>query len=297
MTSGPERRPDRRARRGRPRGPAARASGSAPQRAAAACARSTSRGRRSSPRAAAPPRARARDLLPHGRRRACRPSCACRSSSRSSTSSQLTWTNALAEVPAGVDLRRSSSCTPLGTRMLLSVELAARPGRDRAPARRHELGRRCRERKLSDIDWALAGTSSSRCSRSCRSIWNDLAELELARRRSSRRSLETAQIVPRERADPDAVDRGAPGRRLVDAHAAASRTARSSRSPTGSPPATTPRRAASAGRGATAVRRRRRPRRRSRCAPRSPPSSCRSRRCSRCSPATSCALDAPAEPA
>ena len=82
--SGPERRRDRRARRRRARGPAARRG------ADAAAAAADARGRLHAPdqvhgRPGAAPQAQPRGVLPHRVHAACRPSCACRSSSRSST--------------------------------------------------------------------------------------------------------------------------------------------------------------------------------------------------------------------
>jgi flagellar motor switch protein FliM len=92
--------------------------------------------------------------------------------------SQLTWSNAHAQVPP-----RSIGCTvdvhPVGTRVLMSaetnlilsaIELLLGGSGDSVP----------RERRLTDIDWALARHFFDRLLSQLSIIWSDVLELEVA---------------------------------------------------------------------------------------------------------------------
>ena len=97
--------------------------------------------------------------------------------------SQLTWANAHAQVPP-----RSVSCLvevpDVGTRMLLSAEmnlvlsaielLLGGAGRPTVP----------RERRLTDIDWALARHFLDRLLAQLSIVWSDLTERRARRRRA-----------------------------------------------------------------------------------------------------------------
>ena len=156
----------------------------------------------------------------------------------------------------------------------------AAAGRDRAAARR-DRSPAASSAALTDIDWALARHFFERLLARLSLIWTDVVGLSL--------KLEPRRPAPGDRADglgvrADAVDddRGAPGRHLRDAGAAApvvgdraggralrrarrrAEDARDASRPCGGPSAAS----------------------RSRSAPRSPRSSCRSRPCSRSSRAT-----------
>jgi flagellar motor switch protein FliM len=107
--------------------------------------------------------------------------------------SQLTWGNAHAQVPA-----RSVSCIvdvhELATRMLLSAELnlvisaidllLGGSGGDTA-----------RERRLTDIDWALARHFVERLTAQLSIVWSDITDLELGVGGLDMH-LETAQVAP-----------------------------------------------------------------------------------------------------
>jgi flagellar motor switch protein FliM len=107
--------------------------------------------------------------------------------------SQLTWSNAHAQVPS-----RSVACTVdvvgLGTRLLLSTELNLAltaielllGGSGTAPPR---------DRRLTDIDWALARHFVERVLAQLSIVWSDLTELELAVGGMDMH-LDTAQTAP-----------------------------------------------------------------------------------------------------
>src|SRR4051812_4666395 len=106
---------------------------------------------------------------------------------------QLAWSNAHAQVPA-----RSVACTvdvaPLGTRLLMSVEmnlilsaiemLLGGSG-DTVP----------RDRRLTDIDWALARHFLERVLGQMSIVWSDIWELELSTGALDMH-LDTAQTAP-----------------------------------------------------------------------------------------------------
>src|SRR4051794_33187508 len=106
---------------------------------------------------------------------------------------QLTWSNAHAQVPA-----RSVACTvdvaPLGTRLLLStemnlvlsaIELLLGGSGTTVP----------RERRLTDIDWALARHFLDRVLAQLSVVFADLAELELSANALDMH-VDTAQTAP-----------------------------------------------------------------------------------------------------
>jgi flagellar motor switch protein FliM len=106
---------------------------------------------------------------------------------------QLTWSNAHSQVPP-----QSISCTvevaPVGTRMLFSAEMnlvlsaieLLLGGSGATPPR---------ERRLTDIDWALARHFIDRLLAQLSIIWSDLTQLELAADGLDMH-LETAQTAP-----------------------------------------------------------------------------------------------------
>jgi flagellar motor switch protein FliM len=92
--------------------------------------------------------------------------------------SQLTWANAHAQVPAGA-LTSMVEIKPVGTTMMLSgedslllgaIELLS-GGSDPSAAR---------QRRLTDIDWVLASYFFDRLLTQMSVIWQDMFELELA---------------------------------------------------------------------------------------------------------------------
>jgi flagellar motor switch protein FliM len=93
---------------------------------------------------------------------------------------QLTWSNAHAQVPQG-SVSAIVEVQPLGTRMLLSAErallldaielLLGGSGAGQEPIK---------ERRFTDIDWALARHFLDRMLAQLSIIWADLAEIELA---------------------------------------------------------------------------------------------------------------------
>ena len=157
----------------------------APQRRQRACARSTSRARRSSP----PSRSAASSA--RWRRSAAPPSTRLSAELRVPLElevinvTQLTWANAHAAGAGELDRPRSSSVEPIGTRMLLLAESSARAGRDRAAARRRRSTAASRSAGMTDIDWALGRHFFERLLAQLSLIWTDVAGLELdaARRR------------------------------------------------------------------------------------------------------------------
>ena len=107
-------------------------------------------------------------------------------------SSQLTWANAHAQVLAG-SVAAIAEIQPIGTRLMVSAEpglvLGAIElllgGTDPAKAT---------ERRLSDIDWALARHFFDRMLAQLSVIWTDMVQLELAVTQLETH-LETAQLV------------------------------------------------------------------------------------------------------
>jgi flagellar motor switch protein FliM len=108
-------------------------------------------------------------------------------------STQLTWANAHAQVPA-TSITGIVEAQPIGTRLMLSCEsglvLAAIElllgGADVADVR---------ERRLTDIDFALAGHFCERMIGQLSLIWKDMAEIELGVV-GLESHMETAQMVP-----------------------------------------------------------------------------------------------------
>ena len=106
---------------------------------------------------------------------------------------QLTWTNALAEVPAP-SVSAVIELEPHGTRMLMTVELSLSLSIvERVLG--GPVGRRIPARKLSDIDRALAGHLFERLLDQLSVTWNDLAESTL-RLRDLELQPETVQLAP-----------------------------------------------------------------------------------------------------
>ena len=95
------------------------------------------------------------------------------------------------------------------------------------------VGKRVAGRKLSDIDRALAGHIFEQLLDQLSVTWSDLAGDDAQARRPRDAARDRAARAAL-RAHPLPVDGGAPGPRLVDDDACSSRTARSTRSPTGS---------------------------------------------------------------
>ena len=106
---------------------------------------------------------------------------------------QLTWSNAHGQIPSG-SITALVECAPIGTRMMLSAEpglvLGAIElllgGTDLA-----DIG----ERRLTDIDWALARHFYERLLAQMSVIWTDMARVELSVAQLEMH-LETAQMVP-----------------------------------------------------------------------------------------------------
>jgi flagellar motor switch protein FliM len=106
---------------------------------------------------------------------------------------QLTWSNAHAQIPSA-SLSGVAICDPIGTRMLLSAELSLVLGAI-------ELllgggnGSGVRERRLTDIDNALAKHFLERILAQLSVIWNDLVGIDISLENVDMH-LETAQMAP-----------------------------------------------------------------------------------------------------
>jgi flagellar motor switch protein FliM len=109
------------------------------------------------------------------------------------SASQLTWANAHGQVPDG-SLTALVGVQPVGTRMMLAgepglvlgaIELLV-GGSDPSAVRR---------RRLTDIDWALAGHFFERLLGQMSIIWSDMFELQLAAEGIDAH-METAQAAP-----------------------------------------------------------------------------------------------------
>jgi flagellar motor switch protein FliM len=107
--------------------------------------------------------------------------------------SQLTWANAHAQVPAS-SITSIVEMQPIGTRMMLSAEPGLVLGAIELLLGGSEVSE-IRERRLTDIDWALARHFFDRLRTQLSVIWTDLAELELELAQLETH-LETAQMVP-----------------------------------------------------------------------------------------------------
>ena len=108
-------------------------------------------------------------------------------------STQLTWGNAHAQVPAS-SITAIVEAQPIGTRMMLSAEPGLVLGAIELLLGGTDVSE-LRERRLTDIDWALGRHFYDRLMAQLSVIWTDLAELELAVA-NLETHLETVQMVP-----------------------------------------------------------------------------------------------------
>ena len=108
-------------------------------------------------------------------------------------STQLTWSNAHAQVVPG-SITSLVEVQPIGTRMMLSCEQGLVLAAIELLLGGSELGD-LRERRLTDIDFALARHFCDRMCAQLSVIWTDLAQLELAVV-GIETHMETAQMVP-----------------------------------------------------------------------------------------------------
>jgi flagellar motor switch protein FliM len=106
--------------------------------------------------------------------------------------SQLTWANAHAQVVAG-SIDAIAEVKPLGTRLMMSAEHALVLGAIELLLGSTDISEQ-RERRLSDIDWALARHFFERLLSQLSVIWTDMVELELGVMQLETH-LETAQMV------------------------------------------------------------------------------------------------------
>ena len=107
-------------------------------------------------------------------------------------SSQLTWANAHAQVLAG-SIDAIADIEPIGTRLMMSAEPSLVLGAIELLLGGTEITEQ-RERRLSDIDWALARHFFDRMLAQLSVIWTDMVQLELAVSQLETH-LETAQMV------------------------------------------------------------------------------------------------------
>jgi len=106
--------------------------------------------------------------------------------------SQLTWANAHAQVvPGSIDA--IAEVKQLGTRLVMSAESALVLGAIELLLGGTEISEQ-RERRLSDIDWALARHFFDRLLAQLSVIWTDMVDLELGVAQLETH-LETAQMV------------------------------------------------------------------------------------------------------
>jgi flagellar motor switch protein FliM len=108
-------------------------------------------------------------------------------------SSQLTWANAHAQVLAG-SIDAIADIQPVGTRLMLSAEPSLVLGAIELLLGGTDPSNQT-ERRLSDIDWALARHFFDRMLAQLSVIWTDMVQLELAVSQLETH-LETAQMVP-----------------------------------------------------------------------------------------------------
>jgi flagellar motor switch protein FliM len=106
--------------------------------------------------------------------------------------SQLTWANAHAQVVAG-SIDAIAEVKPLGTRLMMSAEHALVLGAIELLLGSTDISEQ-RERRLSDIDWALARHFFERLLSQLSVIWTDMVELELGVLQLETH-METAQMV------------------------------------------------------------------------------------------------------
>jgi flagellar motor switch protein FliM len=108
-------------------------------------------------------------------------------------STQLTWANAHAQVVPN-SITALIEAQPIGTRLMLASELGLVLGAIELLLGGSEPGE-VRERKLTDIDFALARHFCDRMCAQLSAIWTDMAELELGVVQLETH-LETAQMIP-----------------------------------------------------------------------------------------------------
>jgi flagellar motor switch protein FliM len=108
-------------------------------------------------------------------------------------STQLTWANAHAQVVSN-SITALIEAQPIGTRLMLACEQGLVLGAIELLLGGSEIGE-VRERKLTDIDIALARHFTDRLCAQLSIIWTDMAELELAVV-GMESHLETAQMIP-----------------------------------------------------------------------------------------------------
>jgi flagellar motor switch protein FliM len=108
-------------------------------------------------------------------------------------STQLTWANAHAQVVPN-SITALIDAQPIGTRLMLACEQGLVLGSIELLLGGSELGE-VRERKLTDIDFALARHFIDRLCAQLSVIWTDMAELELGVLQLEQH-LETAQMIP-----------------------------------------------------------------------------------------------------
>jgi len=107
-------------------------------------------------------------------------------------SSQLTWANAHAQVLAG-SIDAIADIEPIGTRLMMSAEPSLVLGAIELLLGGTDPSTQA-ERRLSDIDWALARHFFDRMLAQLSVIWTDMVQLELAVSQLETH-LETAQMV------------------------------------------------------------------------------------------------------
>jgi flagellar motor switch protein FliM len=108
-------------------------------------------------------------------------------------STQLTWSNAHAQVVSN-SITAVVEARPIGTRLMLALEPALVLGAIELLLGGSEPSE-IRERRMTDIDFALARHFCERLCAQLSLIWTDMAELELAVTQLETH-LETAQMVP-----------------------------------------------------------------------------------------------------
>jgi flagellar motor switch protein FliM len=106
---------------------------------------------------------------------------------------QLTWSNAHAQVPAS-SITALVQAEPVGTRLMLSCEPGLVLGAIELLLGGSDIGE-VRERRMTDIDFALARHFCDRLISQLSLIWSDMAGLELAVA-GIETHMETAQMVP-----------------------------------------------------------------------------------------------------
>jgi flagellar motor switch protein FliM len=107
-------------------------------------------------------------------------------------STQLTWSNAHSQVPSN-SITALIDAQPIGTRLMLALEPGLVLGAIELLLGGSEPGE-IRERRMTDIDFALARHFCDRVCAQLSVIWTDMAELELAVT-GLETHLETAQMV------------------------------------------------------------------------------------------------------